>query len=79
MAMVATSTQQKLGVNSFIQDFQTHYNKGRGKSKNKDCQHLASIGTEVEKTAAVVAGLRWTTHRGESSRTCKASLESPFW
>ena len=49
MAMVATSTQQKLGVNSFIQEFQTHYNKGKGKSKNKDCRRSASIGTETKK------------------------------
>ena len=79
MAMVATSTQQKLGVNSFIQEFQTHYNKGRGKSKNKDCRRSASIGTEVEKTAAVVASPHSTTHRGDSSRACGASLKGPSW
>ena len=77
MAMVATSTQQKLGVNSFIQEFQTHYNKGKGKSKNKDCRHLASIGTEVEKTVAVIASPRSTTHRGDSSCICRALLEGP--
>ena len=77
MSMVATSTQQKLGVNSFIQEFQTHYNKGRGKSKNKDCRCSASMGAEAKKTATVVAGPRSTTHRDNSSRACRAPLEGP--
>ena len=69
--------RQSLGVNSFIQEFQTHYNKGGGKSKNKDCQRLASIGMEVEKTAANIVGPRSTTHRGDSSYACGALLEGP--
>ena len=69
--------RQSLGVNSFIQEFQTHYNKGGGKSKNKDCQRSALIGMEAEKTAAVTTGPRLTTHRGDNSRTRRAPLEGP--
>ena len=79
MAIVATSTQQKLGVNSFIQEFQTYYNKGRGKSKNKDCRRSATIRTKAEKTAVIIVDPHSTTHRGNNSHARGASLECPSW